>query len=73
MPKHVLTPEEEELKEAFVRAVEALLLAGEETVERVADHVGEYGTDSDHGSVVDGVVVDCLTVLVDNVGFVGRL
>jgi len=73
MPKFELTAREEELKVAFIKAVEDLLQAGEESVGRIADHVGEYGTDSDHGSVVDGVVVDCLTVVVDNVGLMGRL
>jgi len=73
MPKFELTPREQELKDAFVRAVEDLLLAGEESVGRIADHVGEYGTDSDHGSVADGVVTDCLTIVVDNVGLMGKL
>jgi hypothetical protein len=68
MPKFELTPREQELKDAFVNAVEALLQAGEEAVGHIADHVGEHGTDSDDGAVVDGVVVDCLTIVVDNVG-----
>ena len=73
MQKSELTPREQELKEALVHAVEDLLQAGEESVGRIADHVGEHGTDSDVGQVVDGVVVDCLTVLVDNVGLMEKL
>lgn len=72
MPRFELDARQQELKDAFVRAVEDLLAAGEESVGRIADHVGEYGTDSDE-AVADGVVVDCLRVIVDNVGLVGKL
>lgn len=72
MPKFELSPFEKELKDALVQAVENLLAAGEDACGRIADHVGEYGTDSDD-AVADGVVVDCLRVIVDNVGLVGRL
>jgi hypothetical protein len=73
MPKFELTAREQELEDALIKAVEDLLLAGPEAVGHVADHVGEYGTDSDYGGVVDGVVVECLTIVVDNVEFMGRL
>ena len=73
MPRFELTPREQELKVALIRAIESLLQAGEESVGNIADHVGEYGTDSDHGGVVDGTVEECLRVVVNNVGLMGHL
>jgi hypothetical protein len=73
MPKFELTPREEELKTALVHAIEDLLEAGEESVGNIANNVGEYGTDSGYGQVVDGVVEECLRIAVDNVGLMGRL
>lgn len=72
MPKFELSAREDELKVAFVRAIEDLLASGEESCGRIADHVGEHGANSNE-AVADGVVVDCLRVVVDNVGLVGRL
>jgi len=68
MPKFELTEREKELRDGLVRAVEAILLEGEVAAGNIGDHLGEYGTDSDYGAVVDGVVVDCMRVIVDNVG-----
>ena len=64
-----LTAEEAHFKARFVQAVEALMLdLDAETVGRIADYVGEHGTDGDGGAVEDGVVVECLRVIVDAMG-----
>ena len=55
-----LTAREKKLKEAFVRVVEDLFEAGEESVDRIVDHVREYGTDSDHGIMLDLAVQEGL-------------
>lgn len=53
-------------KDKFVRAVEALMLTySDEEVGRIADYVGEHGTDGDGDASVDAVVVECLRVIVD--------
>jgi hypothetical protein len=73
MPKFELTAREEEIKAAFVRALEDLFEAGEESVGRIADHVGEYGTDSGGGTVIDTAVTEGLRHVVDNIGLFGRV
>jgi hypothetical protein len=61
-----LTRKEEAAKLAFVRACETLLLdLDAAAVGRIADYVGENGTDGDGGAVEDGVIVECLNLIVD--------
>lgn len=50
----------------FILAVECLLDLDAESVGRIADHVGEHGTDGDGGMGEDAIVVECLRVVVDN-------
>ena len=53
----------------FVRVVEEMMLDMDaEAVGRIADHVGEHGTDGDGGVREDAAVVECLRVVVDAVG-----
>jgi len=60
-----LTAEERKAKDRFVRAVEVLMLdMSAEEVGRIADHVGEYGTDGYVGAIEDAVL-ECLRVIVD--------
>lgn len=69
MTRIVLTTEERKAKDRFVRAVEALMLdLDAESVGRIADYVGEHGTDGDGGTREDGAVVECLRVIVDAIG-----
>jgi hypothetical protein len=66
MAKVGLTRGETLAKDRFVRAVEALMLdLDAEAVGRIADYVGERGTDGDGGAREDGAVVECLRVIVD--------
>lgn len=65
----MLTKQERKAKEQFIRAVETLMLdLDAEAVGRIADHVGEHGTNGDGGSIEDGSVVECLRVIVDAMG-----
>ena len=64
-----LTVEERKAKDRFVRAVEALMLDMDaDSVGRIADYVGEHGTDGDGGTREDGAVLECLRVIVDGMG-----
>ena len=64
-----LTAEERRAKDKFVRAVETLMLnLDAESVGRIADDVGEHGTDGDGGVREDAAVVECLRVIVDAMG-----
>ena len=61
-----LSAAEARAKERFVSAVETLMLAMDaESVGRITDHVGEYGTDLDGGGGQSAVVLECLRVIVD--------
>jgi hypothetical protein len=61
-----LTRKEEVAKLAFIRACETLLLDLDAVaVGRIADYVGENGTDGDGGAVDDGVILECLNLIVD--------
>jgi hypothetical protein len=63
-----LTKRERAAKRKFVGAVEHLVLdLTPEQVGRIADDVGEYGTDSGGGARVDAAVLECLRVVVDEV------
>ena len=65
----MLTKQERKAKEQFIRAVETLMLdLDAEAVGRIADHVGEHGTNGDGGSIEEGSVVECLRVIVDAMG-----
>ena len=65
----MLTKQERKAKEQFIRAVETLMLdLDAEAVGRIADHVGEHGTNGDGGSIEDGSVVECVRVIVDAMG-----
>ena len=69
MPRIKLTVEESRAKNKFIRGVEALMLDMDaESVGRIADYVSEHGTDGDGGSIEDGLVVECLRVIVDAMG-----
>jgi len=69
MAKITLDPNEARALEAFVAAVEELMLdLGAESVGRIADYVGEYGTDGGGGMREDAAVVECLNVIVDALG-----
>lgn len=62
-----LTATERRVKERFVRIVETMMLDMDaESVGRIADYVGEHGTDGDGGTLDDGAVVECLRVIVDS-------
>jgi len=62
-----LTPTEHELKDAFVQAVEGLMLNAEaERVERILEFVTERGTDGDGGPIEDATILDCLRLIVNN-------
>jgi hypothetical protein len=64
-----LTRNEHLAKCDLVDAVERLMLDMDaEAVGRIADYVGEYGTDGDGGTREDAAVVDCLRVIVDAMG-----
>jgi hypothetical protein len=64
-----LSAAEAHAKDRFVRAVETLMLAMDaESVGRIADYVGENGTDGDGGAREDAIVFECLRVIVDNHG-----
>lgn len=61
-----LTRKEEAAKLAFIRACETLLLdLDAEAVGRIADYVGEHGTDGDGGVIEDGAIVEALNAIVD--------
>lgn len=67
-----LTSNERRAMNDLVEAVEALMLDYDaEAVGRIADYVGECGTPSDNADV-DGVVVECLRVVVDAMVRLGR-
>jgi hypothetical protein len=64
-----LSKSEIRAKDKCVRAIETLLLDHDaESVGRIADYVGEHGTDGDGGAREDAVVLECLRVIVDNHG-----
>ena len=64
-----LTRNERLAKCDFVDAVEKLMLDMDaDAVGRIADYVGEHGTDGDGDASVDAVVVECLRVIVDAMG-----
>ena len=64
-----LTHTESRAKLKFVRAVETLMLdLNVELVGRIADYVGEHGTDGDGGALEDAAVVECLRIIVDAMG-----
>lgn len=64
-----LTAGERKAKDKFVQAVEVLMLDFDaESVGRIADHIGELGTDGDGGVLEDAAVVECLRVIVDAMG-----
>lgn len=63
-----LTRKEQAAKDKFVRAVEHLMLdLTPEEVGRIADDVGEHGTDGDGGTREDGTILECLRLIVDEV------
>ena len=65
----MLTKQERKAKEQFIRAVETLMLdLDAEAVGRIADHVGEHGTNGDGGMLEDAAGVECLRVIVDAMG-----
>ena len=67
--KTKLSKSESDAMHQLVRAVETLLLdLDAEAVGRIADYVGEHGTDGDGGANEDAVVVECLRVIVDSHG-----
>ena len=69
MPRNTLTATEQRVKERFVRIVETMMLDMDaESVGHIADYVSEHGTDGDGGSIEDGLVVECLRVIVDAMG-----
>ncbi len=64
-----LTGNERRVLRDFVRVVEEMMLDMDaEAVGRIADYVGEHGTDGDGGIREDGAVVECLRVIVDEMG-----
>lgn len=64
-----LARREEAAMRTFIRAAEKLLLEFDaESVGRIADYVGEHGTDGDGGAREDSAVMECLRVLVDAKG-----
>jgi hypothetical protein len=65
--KGELTAEERKAKWQFVLAIEALFDMGPASVGRIADDVGEFGTDGDGGLLEDAAIVECLRILVDRV------
>jgi hypothetical protein len=69
MPRIRLNREEMRLKDKFVQAVEIMMLdMSAEEVGRIADYVGEHGTDGDGGTREDGTVLECLRIIVDAMG-----
>ena len=69
MSRNPLTSAERAAMRRFVSAVETLMLElTPEQVGRIADYVGEHGTDGDGGDREDAVVVECLQLIVDVVG-----
>jgi len=69
MPRIRLNMEERRLKANFVKAVEEMMLDfNAKTVGRIADDVGERGTEGDGGTREDAAVVECLRVIVDAMG-----
>jgi len=67
--KRELTADEQWAKRALVGAVETMMLRLDvESVGRIADDVGEFGTDGDGGALEDAAVVECLRVIVDAMG-----
>ena len=69
MPRTRLDAGEVMAMRRFVGAVEHLMLdLDAESVGRIADYVGEHGTDGDGGVREDGAVVECLRVVVDAMG-----
>ena len=67
--RNPLTSAERAAMRRFVSAVETLMLElNPEQVGRIADYVGEHGTDGDGGGREDAVVVECLQLIVDVVG-----
>jgi hypothetical protein len=66
--KGELTAEERKAKWQFVLAVEALFDLGAKSAGRIADEVGELGTDGDGGVLEDAAVVECLRIIVDAMG-----
>jgi|GEM_PF-1492119 len=66
MSRIKLTRGETLARDRLVRAVEAMMLyMTPEEVGRIADHVGEHGTEGDGGAREDAAVVECLRVVVD--------
>lgn len=69
MARNRLNTKERKAKDQFVRAVETLMLdLDAESVGNIADYVGEHGTDGDGGTREDATVVDCLRIIVDEMG-----
>ena len=66
MPKIVLDSNEDRAMEAFVASVEELMLdLGAESVGKITDYIGEYGTGGGGGMREDGAILECLRVIVD--------
>jgi hypothetical protein len=64
-----LTGKEQRVLRDFVDVVEEMMLEMDaESVGRIADHVGEHGTDGDGGVREDGTVLECLRLIVDEMG-----
>jgi len=62
-----LTGNERKALRDFIEATEHLLNEFDpEAVGRIADYVGEHGTDSDNARD-DGVILECLRIIVDEV------
>lgn len=63
-----LTRKERAAKRKLVDAIEHLMLdLTPEEIGRIADHVGEYGTDGDGGVREDAAVFECLRLIADEV------
>ena len=61
-----LTDNERKALDDLVEAVEHLMLdMSPESVGRIADYVGENGTDGEGGVAEDGVVLESLRLIVD--------
>jgi hypothetical protein len=68
MSRHPLTSAERTALRRFVSSVETLMLDyTPEQVGRIADYVGEHGTDGNGGDREDAVVLECLRIVVDEV------
>lgn len=64
-----LTARERAGMRRFVSAVERLMMGlTPEQVGHIADYVAEHGTDGDGGTREDAVVLECLRLIVDEVG-----